>query len=206
MNTVASMLINALVLVASSVPVAAQGKLGQRYPLSAEAITRSLHNDGLDVLAEDVRMPMLVSAAVSEPVIEVVGADRLPDGHLRLRLRCRHAGECLAFSVTLTHSIAAPLVLAALAQPVPEIAGSSSNAAAAKLQPTPINAAAEPAAVRAGTRLTMLLEDGHMHIHLPVVSLDSSSGNQEIRVSTPDHKHTYRATVVNATTVRGIME
>lgn len=208
MKTVARrMLIGSLCVGASGASIAAQGKLDHRYPLTAEAITRALHNDGLDLHVEDVRMPMPLSTAVSDPALEVVGADRLPDGHLRLRLRCRHAGECVGFSVTLTHSVAAPLVLAALAQPAPEIAGS--NGVAEMLQQlavTPVSAAAEPVSVRAGTRLTMLLEEGHMHIHLPVVSISSSTAGGEVQVATPDHKHTYHATVVNATTVRGIME
>ena len=208
MKTVAHrMLIGTLCLWAGSAPLAAQSRLGQRFPLSAEAVTRALHKDGLDVHAEDVRLPMPLSTTVSDPALEVVGADRLPDGHLRLRLRCQHAGDCVAFSVTLTHSVAAPLVLAALAQPGAETtAADGMTQGTSQPSTTPVSVAAEPVSVRAGTRLTMLLEDGHMHIHLPVISLDSSTGDREIHVATPDHKHTYRATVVNATTVRGIME
>lgn len=201
------MLISTLCLSAGGASAAAQGRLGQRYPLSAEAITRALHNDGLDVHAEDVRMPMPLSTAVNDPALEVVGADRLPNGLLRLRLRCRHTGECLAFSVTLTHSAVSPVVLTALAQPGPEITGSNGTAATLPQPPAaPLLAPAEPVSVHIGTRLTMLLDEGHMHIHVPVVSLDSATGDQELRVATPDHKHTYRATLVNANTVRGIME
>ncbi len=186
---------------------AAQGKLSQRYPLSADAISRALHRDGLDVRAEDVHMPMPLSTAVSDPLLEIVGMDRLPDGHLRLRLRCQHAGECLPFGVTLMHDVVVPMLLVS-AQPPAASAGVGSSMAPTLPQPvgTPVFGPEAAVVVRAGTRLTLLLEEGHMHIHLPVVALDSATGDGNIRVATPDHKHTYRATVVDATTVRGIME
>ena len=182
-------------------------KLSQRYPLSTDAISRALHRDGLEVRAEDVHLPMPLSTAVSDPALEIVGMDRLPDGHLRLRLRCQHAGECLPFGVTLMHDGVAPMLLVS-AQPPAASAGAGSSTVPTLPQPvgTPVLVREAPVVVRAGTRLTMLLDEGHMHIHLPVVSLDSATGDGNIRVATPDHKHTYRATVVDATTVRGIME
>ena len=200
------MLVSTFCMAAGIAPALAQSTAAQRYPLNTDAIARALHNDGLDVHPADMRMPMTLSAAVSDPALELVGADRLPDGNLRLRLRCRHTGDCLPFSLTLAHNTPAPVLLAsALGASATAIAGSTGTTLA---QPhvAPLSTPETALSVRPGTRLTMLMEDGHMHIHLPVVSLDSAPRDGEIRVATLDRKHTYRATVVNEATVRGIME
>lgn len=191
----------------ASLLATAQGKPAQRFPLGADAISRALHKDGLEVRADDVHMPMPLSAAVSNPPLEIVGMDRLPDGHLRLRLRCPHAGDCLPFGVTLVHGVAAPVLLASALTPAPRASAESSVASPqSEMTAASIHVSEAPVAVHAGARLTMLLDDGHMHIHLPVISLGSATGDGSIRVATPDGKQTYRAVVVDATTVRGIIE
>lgn len=217
MNTlVRHLLVGSLCLVIGCAVARAQGKLGQRYPLTANAIACSLHKDGLDVHPEDVHMPMMLSAAVSDPVLEMVGADRMPDGHLRLRLRCHKAGDCVAFSVTLTHGTGVPSLLAA-APALPKINTAPANAAATHLteradeqsgesaQPSSDKVEA-PLSLHPGAKVTMLLDEGHIHIHLPVLLVEIASAGKETRVVTPDHKQVYRAVVLDATTVRGIIE
>ncbi len=211
-TVVGCMLISTLSIAAGSAPAGAQMN-AHRYPLSTEAIARALHSDGLDVQTADMRTPMLLSSAVSDPALEVVGADRMPDGHLRLRLRCHRAGECLPFSVTLIHSSAAPVLLTSTLPPVASTRPGGSSVASVLPEATSrpaladtVAISAEPVFVHAGARLILLLDEGHLHMHLPVVSLDSAAVDQSMRVATLDRKHTYRATVLSATTVRGSME
>ncbi|MGI4755492.1 MAG: hypothetical protein ACRYGF_01435, partial [Janthinobacterium lividum] len=96
-----------LMLGAGSACMSAQSRLAPRYPLNAEAIVRALHADGLEVQANQLHMPMPVSSAVESPSLEMFGLDRMPNGQVRIRLRCHEAGACVAFSVTVDRSGAA---------------------------------------------------------------------------------------------------
>ncbi|MGI4756697.1 MAG: flagella basal body P-ring formation protein FlgA, partial [Janthinobacterium lividum] len=162
------------------------------------------------------------------------GLDRMPNGQVRIRLRCHEAGACVAFSVTVDRSGAAAakvqeISTAAVArerQPMQQIAVAVRPSALPGLpEPSLIPATAvtngvpvlpsasvaqvaqlAPASVRVGAKLTLLMEEGHMHIHLPVIAIDNSTAGNEIRVTTPDHKQMFRAVVVDAATVRGIVQ
>lgn len=200
----------ALCLTCGVASATAQAIAPKRYSLTTDAVVRALHRDGLDVNAAELRFPMALSTTISDPALELLGADRLPDGNLRMRLHCRTAGECLPFTVTLlTQRQQTSLVATASTPPVPH--------GAPALQPTATVSMAralpvervqpQGASLAAGTRLTLWLEDGHMRIHVPVVTLENTTpGGAAIRVASPDHKQIYRALVLDVNTARGVIE
>ncbi|MGI4854674.1 MAG: hypothetical protein ACRYF4_11595 [Janthinobacterium lividum] len=190
-----------------TVAACAQALPPARYPLSTESIARALRADGLGVQPDDIRILTQASAAIDDPALQVLGADRMPDGHLRMRLRCQKAGECLPFSVAIDASKVRPAVVAK-GLPVQPVVSSILEARLALPQPSlpPSTPVVAMAAIHAGTKLTLLMDDGHMHIHLPVVALDNSNAGGQLRVCTPDHKRTFRATAIDVNTVRGTAE
>lgn len=186
-----------------STSACAQAMSAARYPVTPDFVARALHADGIGVQPEEIRMLTQASAAVSNPALELLGAERMPDGHLRMRIRCRKASECVPFSVAIggnkvqPGAVAEALQAQSVVQPVIE---------ARLTPPQPPSPVVAIPAIHAGAKLTLLMDDGHMRIHLPVVALDNSSVGNELRVCTPDHKRTFRATAMDATTVRGIAE
>ena len=44
-----------------------------------------------------------------------------------------------------------------------------------------------------------------MRIQLPAVAVDTGAPGTEVRVTSADHRHTYRGVVVDADTVKGVL-
>ena len=57
-----------------------------------------------------------------------------------------------------------------------------------------------------GARAVLLIVDGRMRIHLPVIAMDSGSKGTRIRVCTLDRKKIFDALVVDGGTVQGAIE
>lgn len=230
MKTVARWLLAGALCLFAGTGLLAQKTPAGRYPLYAETIARALHADGFEVEAEAVHLPMALTAAVEHPGLELTGAERLPDGRMRVRLHCRKPSECLPFSVTLERAHRREADPASQGTSLVSLRQSAAIVSSREGGTNPLGVAAdtvgEPQAVPAdlhrsepaatataplvsipvGAKLTMLMEEGHLHIHIPVTALDSSSTGRDVRVASLDHKHVYRAIVVDAATVQGIVE
>ena len=59
--------------------------------------------------------------------------------------------------------------------------------------------------IERGKSVTLLMEGANSRIVLPVVSLEGGKQGEIIKVTSPDHKRTYRAEIVNNTTVRSTL-
>ena len=163
-----------------------------RFPITARQISQMLLPTAVSLDPADVELPLPLSTAVSSPHLAIRGADLVGETHLRLRIYCTVPGECLPFFVILNfhdkqHAASAQDVFNSSFSPV-----------------LPINPAGTPV-VHAGERAVLLLEDHHMQITLPVITIDTGKLGTEVRVASLDRKQTYRGFVVEAGVVRGAL-
>ncbi len=181
----------AFLAMASTSPQTAvsQGPAG-RFTINAVAIAAAVSDAGLNISPEQVRLPLQLTAGSQNPALRVSGAELLADNRLHVRLSCNEPGSCLPFFVVLSfHDKTAALT-----------AFSALNSSFSS--ELPIRHASGPA-LHAGDRTVLLMEDEHMRISLPVVSIDSGRIGSEIRVSSLDRKKTYQGTVLSAQVVKG---
>ncbi len=179
-----------LAAMAASPPLTAQ--MVERVPLTGATVAAALTGAGLPVEGSQIELPGALATTNTDPQLRVTGAELLPDGHLRVRLACRQAGECQPFMATLRSSgpeaMAGLLALRRSLQP-PSAAHSNGNTDR----------------LIAGQHATLHLESTHMLITVPVVAIDSGAPGTEVRVSSLDRKQLYRAVVADAGTVRGAL-
>ncbi len=179
-----------LAAMAASPPLTAQ--MVERVPLTGATVAAALTGAGLPVEGRQIELPGALATTNTDPQLRVTGAELLPDGHLRVRLACRQAGECQPFMATLRSSgpeaMAGLLALRRSLQP-PSAAHSNGNTDR----------------LIAGQHATLHLESTHMLITVPVVAIDSGAPGTEVRVSSLDRKQLYRAVVADAGTVRGAL-
>lgn len=160
-----------------------------RSVVSASAVAEALAAAGMPVTAGRVHLPGVVTARTKAPTLKLTGAQQRAGGALAVRVACQTAGECMPFFATVDpegdHD-----VLAAFA--------------ARRFAPAP-TAALRPGAagITVGALVTLQLADTQMRIDLPAVAIDTGAPGAEVRVSSLDRKHTWRAVVVDAKTVRG---
>ena len=163
-----------------------------RFPITATQISQVLLPAALALTPGDIELPLPLSTAVDSPHLAIRGADPLGETHLRLRINCTVPGECLPFFVVLNlhdkkHASAAQDLLNSSFSPA-----------------LPISPASTPV-VRAGERAVLLLEDHHMQITLPVITIDTGKLGTEVRVTSLDRKQTYRGFVIETGVIRGAL-
>lgn len=183
----------AILALARPNPAELEAETPSRFALSADAVAATLAEEGLVVSPAQVQLPLPLTATNATPAMRVTAAELLPDGRMQLRVACRDPKACLPFHVIVDlHGRAAALA---------GIAGLHSSSDSASQLPR-----SEDAALRAGAHATLLIEDRHMRIQLPVISMDSGAAGSEIRVSSLDRKTIYRGVVVDRGLVRGSLQ
>ncbi len=186
----------ARVLIAVVALCAARLAAGQeqpgRFPLTAAAVIRALQRAGVPVDMVHLQMPQNLTANSNQPSLQIAGAELLSDGGLRLRISCERVAECQPFFVD-TAGKGHETDLVTLASLRPTLPGPETRNAPNR------------AVLRAGAQVQMLLEDERMRISIPVVTIDTGTVGAEVRVSSLDHKQTFRAFVVSAAVVRGVL-
>lgn len=161
----------------------------------ADAVITSFAARGIHVSADQVKLPAGVLATEANPVLEVSGIQ--PLGRLSaanpkqtsagIRLRCKVDSACLPFYAVVSWQGDQDAVIAA-------------KAAAER----PAQPAEQPLKlVKAGARLTFIMEADHARIQMEVISLGSAGLGQQVHVTTLDHKHSYVAEVVSPNVVKG---
>jgi hypothetical protein len=178
----------------------AQGLTGSRYPISESDITKELSVLGVSADASQVHVPAYVSAATASPKLEIVTAQPLGAGEVRIRLRCPTAEECLPFFASLDVKDSS-LVSA-------DIQLKTASATAASHQ-TAVRIGGEPVSrpqIRVGSHAVLTIRDGHLNIRLQVLAIDSGAIGQQVRVCTLDRKKVFHATVTDQGTVTGVIE
>ena len=197
-------------LIAVGLPIVATIGLGQsvqptRYPITEASVAKLLQTSGVDVTSSYVHLPMKLTAKSSDPHLQIVATQRVMDGEVRLQLRCRVAGDCLPFDAIVDTGNRGAIIAdikqrANSNYPVP----SSNHSTIAALGLRTVEGT--QAFVRAGLRVLLVIQGGKMEIHLPVIAIDSGSKGTVVRVCSVDRKKTFRAMVVDSSTVRGLVE
>lgn len=188
----------ALLLLAG--PAMAQSLPGSRYPITKEEVAKEMGVVGVNVEASQIHIPSGMSADSISPKLEIVTAEPIQDNQVRLQLRCSTNAECLPFFTTL--DVKEPNLISA------EIRLKSNGSTAANRQPA-MQVGDNPVSqkqIRVGSRAVLVMQDGHMDIHLQVVAMDTGVLGQQVRVSTLDRKKIFHATVTGAGTVTGAIE
>lgn len=149
----------------------------QRVPV-APAYVAAVVAHSVGVEAAQVTMLSSVMATKGEPELEVGTAERMDARRSRVRLRCKDAAACLPFY--------------AVVQGAPVVAERS------------VAKPAEPL-MKSGGRATLVFDDGRMRIVVPVIALEPGALGKQIRVASVDHKHTWKAEVTGADTLKGAL-
>jgi hypothetical protein len=198
----------ALLLPIAASLACAENSGGVRYPITETVVANFLRANGISVTSSEVTLPMKLTATTSEPQLEIAATRRIHDGQLRLELRCRRVGECVAFDAILDVDDA-KLIRGEMDSELP----SSKSVSEENLGSTTRLATLRNDSVshgtfhlRIGAQVVLVIEDAQMQIHLPVIAMDSGSIGSLVRVSTLDRKKVFRALVEDAGLVKGVIE
>jgi hypothetical protein len=182
--------ISTLILpLALAIPVAA---MAAQNAITTEQVAAAMSSAGLNTSAKQVVLLTDVVASTNAPTLKVESMEHWGDRGMKVRLSCAKPEECLPFFVAIRGS---------QAQAAPPYVADHSSAAILRAKSD-----SNSFVVRAGSRETLLLEGGHVHIQLPVVCLENGSVGQTIRVTTLDRKQTYTAQVSGNSMLRGRLQ
>jgi hypothetical protein len=161
-----------------------------RAAVTTEQVAAAISGTGVSVLPEQVTLLTNVTTKSDSPALNVHSIEPWGDHRMKVRMECASQEECLPFYVSVR-----------LDQQNGAIAAANlSNQVAANVRP---NRDAKSFALRAGSRATLLLDGGHVHIRLSVVCLENGDVGQKIRVESKDPRQTYVAEVVDGGILRG---
>jgi hypothetical protein len=173
-------------LACPSVAMAAQNAI------TTEQVATAMSNVGLNTSAKQVVLLTDVVASTNAPTLKVESMEHWGDRGMKVRMSCARPEECLPFFVAIRGS---------QAQAVPPYFADHSSAAILRAKPD-----SNSFVVRAGSRETLMLDGGHVHIQLSVVCLENGAVGQTIRVASLDHKQTYTAEVSSNKLLRGRLQ
>lgn len=188
----------ALLLLANA--AMAQGLLGSRYPIHEADIAKELGVVGVSVNASQVHLPAHMSSANASPKLEIVTSQPIGYNQVRIELRCTAVEECLPFFATV------------------DVKDAKRASTEIQLKTAPATAVSHQAALRivgesvnlprltVGSHAVLIIQSGHLDIHLQVLAIDSGAVGQQVRVCTLDRKKVFHATVVGEDTVTGEIE
>ena len=166
---------------AFAAPVMPSGS--ERVAVSREQIAGAMQSAGIDATADQLQLLSNVTSLAGAR-LRVARVKRQAGDTALAELNCQER-QCLPFYV-LVHDA--------------HIADGGAIAAPPSSKP----AETHPL-IRRGSAMTLLIENADFRIVLPVVSLESGAQGQVITVTSPDRKRTYRAEIVNGTTVRSAL-
>jgi hypothetical protein len=158
-------------------------------PVTAAQVAAVLHNIGMKTTEDQIDLPANVVSASATPALRIESMEVWGDHQLKVRLGCGNAGECLPFFVTVHGSQPQAASTQAVENPLPR-----------NMKPNPDAASSS---IRAGSKATLLLDGGHVHIRIKVVCLQNGSAGQVIRVVSLDHRQTYMAEISEGNILRG---
>ncbi|HEX5284314.1 MAG TPA: flagella basal body P-ring formation protein FlgA [Bryocella sp.] len=197
----------ALVLTMAASLAFAQQRQEMHYPITEATVANLLRAKGTNVTSSQVHLPMQLTATTAEPRLEIVATHRVAEHELDLEVRCQAAGECLPFDALVDLKNANTIGEAAYGGASSDISARHFSAHdVAELPSLQGESIASPDYLRVGARAVLVIVDGGMRIHLPVVAMDSGSKGTRIRVCTLDRKKIFDVVVVDGGTVQGAVE
>lgn len=191
---------------AASLAIAQQPQ-GTRYPISTTAIAKFLQAHGTKATSSQIHLPMQLTATIPEPHFEIARTRRVADHELDLEVHCQSASECLPFRAMVDVNDSDTVSAAVNTEDsLNRPARQSSVEAVIHATSLPTEPAAPAPDLRVGAQAVLVIIDGRMRIHLPVIAMDSGSQGTSIRVCTLDRKRIFHAVVVNGETVQGALQ
>lgn len=157
-------------------------------PITADQVARTLSSVGMSVKQEQVILPTDIVATTNAPTLKVVSTELWGDHQLKIRMSCIKPEECLPFFVTVRES-------------QPQTVPPSTSTAIFR-----VKSDSNSIVMHIGSRETLLLEGGHVHIQMSVVCLENGAVGQTIRVTSLNHKQTYLAEVSSNHVLRGKLQ
>lgn len=197
----------ALVLPMAASLAFAQQRKGMDYPITEAAVASLLRANGADVASSQVHLPMQLTATTAEPHLEIIATRRVANHEVDLEIHCQTAGECLPFDALVdigAESKFAAGVYAGVSSGRPAPQHSARDLPERPGLPDDSTASSE--SLRVGMHAVLVIVDGPMRIHLPVIAMDSGAKGTRIRVCTLDRKKIFDALVVDGGTVQGVIE
>jgi Chaperone for flagella basal body P-ring formation len=177
-----------ILLLAMATPAAVMAQSA----ITAGQVAAAMSSAGLNTSAKQIVLLTDVVATTSTPALKVESMEQWGDRGMKARLSCAQPEECLPFFVAIRGS---------QAQAVPPYVADHSSAAILRAKSD-----SNSFVVRAGSRETLMLDGGHVHIQLSVVCLENGAVGQTIRVASLDHKQTYTAEVSSNKLLRGRLQ
>lgn len=159
-----------------------------RYTISAEQVAATMNRMGMQVAAGQVTLLTQVVSTTSAPRLRVNSVEPWNDGRLRARLECESPEQCLPFFVGLRVNGDQPA-------PADDAPASAAGVAA--------TGSTRNFAIKSGNEAVLRLDSERVHIRLTVICLENGALGQTIRVTSKDRKMTYRAQVIDGTTLQG---
>jgi hypothetical protein len=183
-----SMLSTATLLAALALPATAEPG---RVNITAEQVATAISGTGMNVSPDQVTLLTDVVARSSAPRLGVESIEPWGNHRMKVRMDCVNHEQCLPFYVSIRLK-----------------AEAATNAGGSQADQGSTEASLpdrDPKAfqVRAGSKATLLIDSGHVHIRLVVVCLENGAAGQKIRVECKDPHQTYIAQVMDGGVLRG---
>jgi hypothetical protein len=180
----------ATVLLATTGICSAAAPGAKRFPVTQQMVMDAMKSRRMPVDGLQVELSAAITASVPNPDLEVQSVSLTGDRHAMLRLACRNSAECIPFYI----SAAWPQGSEPIALPGP-----------ASAQPTRTwtQSSQAPTALRAGMPATLTIDDDRLHIQLRVITLQSGTEGEMIRVTTPDRRKAFVAEVLSSSLLKG---
>jgi Chaperone for flagella basal body P-ring formation len=157
----------------------------QRTMVSREQIADAMQSAGFDTSASQLQLLSNVTSLLGA-TLRVAKVTRESADTALAELNCQKR-RCLPFYV-LVHD-----------------ADFASSTAITPVHTSGCNPAETHPLIGRGKSVTLIITTADLRIVLPAISLEGGKQGQVIRVTSPDRKRTYRAEVVNSTTVRSTL-
>lgn len=186
----------------------AQQPQGMHYSITPAAIANLLHANGTNVASSQVHLPMQLTAAIPEPHLEIVRTRRVTEHELDLEIHCQATSECLPFDAVVDVNDANTMAAEARTGGSFGMFARQSSVEETTEKPSlPAESTASSVdRLQVGTQAILVIIDGRMRIHLPVIAMDSGYKGTIIRVCTLDRKKIFQAIVVNDAMVQGAVQ
>ena len=183
-----------------------------RSPVTNAQVVLALQGAQIPVEGVEIKMAAAISSSSPNAELEITGLSPVNSRTMRLRLDCKHHGQCIPFYASVAWPDKVPSDL--------DQALKSGKLAKAnntiKREPTGDTRKAQESiiivgrtpeqfvsAMKSGHPATLLIEDGRIHIRLQVICLQSGITGDKVRVTTSDHKQSYLAEVIAPNLLRG---
>jgi hypothetical protein len=166
----------------------------KRFPITSGAIIAAMEQRQLPVNGVQVRLAAPITASVAEPALDIHSLMPGDKHSAQLLVGCRNSAECLPFYVSVSWPV--EVDVATLHN---SLVHETENGRDAAVRAVP----AEASALRAGSPATLLLDGDRVHVTLRVVCLESAEPGEKVRVTTPDRRQQYVASVIAPGVLKG---